>query len=351
METVFVAMSGGVDSAYAACLLKEQGYKAVGFTFDLLPRGLRSESNPKACCSAISMHEARRIADRFSIPHYVINMREEFERYVIRRFVDEYGKGRTPNPCVLCNKHIKFASFLGKARAMGADRVATGHYARLEETSQGLALKKGKDRAKDQSYFLYPVPRDDLSRLAFPLGSYTKETVRREFGALAALKADIKESQDICFIPGNDYRQFISRFIPLKRGPVITEDGARVGYHDGVHLYTIGQRRGIDVPWREALYVIEARAEENLLVVGPKERLMRKRLVADEVNLLGPARKGEARAKVRYRQQEADCSYAVQDGCLEVVFPEPVSAIAPGQSVVLYDGETVLGGGTIRAAG
>ena len=179
-------MSGGIDSAYSACLLKKQGYKTVGFTFDLLPRGLRSESNPRVCCSAISMHRARRIADRLSIPHYVINMQEEFEHYVIRRFVDEYGKGRTPNPCVLCNRYIKFASFLEKALAMGADKVATGHYARLEETPRGPVLKKGKDRAKDQSYFLYPVPHADLSRLTFPLGSYTKETVRREFAATCA---------------------------------------------------------------------------------------------------------------------------------------------------------------------
>ncbi len=346
-----MAMSGGVDSAYAAYLLKEQGYKTIGFTFDLLPRSLRSESNPKVCCSAISMHRARRIADLLSIPHYVINMQEEFERRVIRTFVDEYAKGRTPNPCVLCNRHIKFASFLEKAQAMGADKVATGHYARVEETPVGLALKKGKDKKKDQSYFLYPVLRADFPRLAFPLGSLAKETVRREFGAIAGSDADVRESQDICFIPDNDYRKFIGQFIPLKRGPVVTEDGARVGYHDGVQLYTVGQRRGIDIPYKEALYVLETRAEENVLVVGPKERLLKKRLIAEEVNLLGAAVAGEAQAKVRYRQRETDCSYAMRDGCLEVTFRDPVSAVTPGQSVVLYEGETVLGGGTIRETG
>ncbi len=344
-------MSGGIDSAYSACLLKKRGYKTVGFTFDLLPRGLRSESNPKVCCSAISMDRARRIADRLSIPHYVINMQEEFEYHVIRKFVDEYAKGRTPNPCVLCNRHIKFGSFFKKALAMGADRVATGHYARLEETPQGLVLKKGKDRAKDQSYFLYPVPTADLPRLIFPLGSYTKETVRREFAGCVRGQAEMRESQDICFVPGNDYRGFIGRFIPRRRGQVVTADGAPVGYHEGVHLYTVGQRRGINIPGKEALYVIELRAEENLLVVGPKDRLMRRRLVADEVNMLTSRLQGEAWARVRYRQKEEPCSYALRDGMLEVVFHRPISAITPGQSVVLYDGETVLGGGTIRLTG
>jgi len=344
-------MSGGIDSAYAACLLKEQGYNTIGFTFDLLPRGLRSESNPRVCCSAISMNRARRIADRLSIPHYVINMREEFEQHVIRKFVDEYGKGRTPNPCVLCNRHIKFASFLEKASAMGADRVATGHYARVEETPQGPVLKKGKDRAKDQSYFLYPVPHADLPRLTFPLGSHTKEMVRREFAAGACGQVEMQESQDICFVPGNDYRRFMEQFIPPRRGQVVTVDGALVGYHDGVHLYTVGQRRGINIPCKEALYVIELRAEENLLVVGPKDRLMQRRLIADEVNMLTSRLQGEAWAKVRYRQKEEPCSYSVRDGLLEVVFGRPISAITPGQSVVLYDGETVLGGGTIKLAG
>lgn len=217
MKTVFVAMSGGIDSAYSAFLLKGQGYKTVGFTFDLLPPGLADPCNPKACCSAISTHRARRIADRLSIPHYVMNMREEFERHVIGRFVDEYKRGRTPNPCVLCNRYIKFGSFLNKALAMGANKVATGHYARLEETPSGLSLRKGKDGSKDQSYFLYPLPSDVLPRVAFPLGSYTKETVRRQFAATFG-EPEMRESQDICFIPGNNYRKFVEPFVPSKRG-------------------------------------------------------------------------------------------------------------------------------------
>ena len=216
---------------------------------------------------------------------------------------------------------------------------------------QGPILKKGEDRAKDQSYFLYPVPAADLSRLIFPLGSYTKETVRREFAESVRGQAEMKESQDICFIPGNDYRGFIGRFIPPRRGQVVTTDGAWVGYHNGVHLYTVGQRRGINIPCKEALYVIELRAEENLLVVGPKDRLMQRRLVADEVNMLTSRLQGEAWARVRYRQKEEPCSYALRDGILEVIFHRAISAITPGQSVVLYDGETVLGGGTIRLTG
>jgi tRNA-specific 2-thiouridylase len=348
MKTVFLAMSGGIDSSYAAYLLKKQGYRTVGFTFDLLPRSLRSESNRKMCCSAVNMNRAKRIADDLSIPHYVINMREEFERHVIGRFVEEYRAGRTPNPCVLCNRHIKFAWFLEKALALGADLVATGHYAAVEETEYGFELKKGRDRAKDQSYFLYPIRPADLPLLTFPLAQYTKSRVRCEFAGLAAGRTDVEESQDICFIPGNDYRRFIGQFIPVRKGPIIMIDGKQVGYHEGIHYYTVGQRRGINIPHGEALYVVEVRAEENVLVVGPKEFLKQDRLVADEVNLFAARQEGEARAKVRYRQKEEPCSYSIKDGVLEVVFRHPVSAITPGQSVVLYDGETVLGGGTIR---
>src|SRR5208283_4036289 len=204
-----------------------------------------------------NMNRAKRIADDLSIPHYVINMREEFERHVISRFVDEYRAGRTPNPCVLCNRHIKFAWFLEKALALGADLVATGHYAAIEETGCGFELKKGRDRAKDQSYFLYPIRSADLPLLTFPLADYTKSRVRREFAALAAHRTEVEESQDICFVPDNDYRRFIGQFIPVRKGPIIMIDGKQVGYHEGIHYYTVGQRRGINIPHGEALYVVE----------------------------------------------------------------------------------------------
>ncbi|HUJ70333.1 MAG TPA: tRNA 2-thiouridine(34) synthase MnmA [Syntrophorhabdales bacterium] len=348
VKTVFVAMSGGIDSSYSAYLLKERGYRVIGFTFDLLPASLRNACNPKTCCSAVNTERARRVADNLSIPHYVMNMREDFERLVIERFVDEYRAGRTPNPCILCNRHIKFASFLRKAEAMGADLVATGHYASTKETRSGIELRKGRDRGKDQSYFLYPIRRSDLGTIIFPLADLTKEEVRKEFGAMATENGDTQESQDICFIPENDYRGFVGRFIPLKKGPIVTNDGHLIGYHEGVHLYTIGQRRGIGIPSKGALYVIDINTPDNVITVGTRENLLRKRIVADDVNMLSSARAGEARAKVRYRQKEEACSYAVKGDVLEVVFHEPISSVTPGQSVVLYDGERVLGGATIR---
>ncbi len=350
VKTVFVAMSGGIDSSYSAYLLKKRGYRVIGFTFDLLPKSLRNSCNPKTCCSAVSTGRARRVADSLSIPHYVMNMREDFERHVIERFVDEYRAGRTPNPCVLCNRHIKFASFLRKAKSLEADLVATGHYASTTRTPHGIELRKGRDRAKDQSYFLYPIRRSDLGMITFPLADHAKEEVRREFGAVGAETQEAPESQDICFIPGNDYRGFVGQFIPLKGGPIVTVDGDFVGHHQGVHLYTIGQRRGIGIPSKGALYVIDINTRDNVITVGAKEQLFRKRLLADDVNMLSSASVGEGRAKVRYRQKEEACSYAVKGGLLEVVFHEPVSSVTPGQSVVLYDGDRVLGGATIREA-
>jgi tRNA-specific 2-thiouridylase len=348
MKTVFLAMSGGTDSSYSAHLLQEAGYKVVGFTFDLLPASLRNECNPKICCSAASIERARNVADRLGIPHYVLNMREEFERFVIQHFVDDYREGLTPNPCVLCNRHIKFDLFLKKAVAMGADFVATGHYARIEEAPGGPELKKGLDAAKDQSYFLYPVRREDLPMILFPVGGITKETVRGGFARLG--ESRVPESQDICFIPDGDYRDFVRQFVPARPGPIVFSNGRRIGDHEGVHFYTIGQRRGINIPFSEPLYVVELKARENVVVVGAKDELRRTRLRARDVNMLVTSSSGKARARVRYRQKEQRCSYSLTGDRLEIIFDEPISSITPGQSVVLYDGETVLGGGIVEEA-
>ncbi len=350
MRTVFLAMSGGLDSSFSAYLLSRQGYNVVGVTFALLPKSVGNTRNPKACCSLESTNRARRVADNLSIPHYVINLRREFEEHVIEKFVTEYRSGRTPNPCILCNQYIKFSSFVQMAMALGADAVATGHYAAIRESEAGWLLTKGKDISKDQSYFLYPIQRHRLSSLLFPLSEYTKKEVRLDMSGFGCDSTRIRESQDICFIPDNDYRQFISPYVSLKRGDIFLHDGRHLGFHEGIHLYTIGQRRGLNIPFAEPLYVTEIRPAENALIVGPKELLHRRFLQADQVNMLSTRTSGRAHARVRYRQKEEPCTYTEKDGRLEVTFDNSVSAVTPGQSVVLYEGETVLGGGTILQA-
>jgi len=342
-----VAMSGGMDSSFAAYKLKQEGYEVVGITYQLLPEFIKNVNNPKACCSLETVDRARKVARDLSIRHYVINLREDFERYVIERFIEEYKAGRTPNPCILCNRYIKFSSFFRKARAMGAGKMATGHYAAIGKTAEGPILKKSRDRAKDQSYFLYPIEKDVLKDVLFPLGGEIKTELKDRAYLINPDFRKVRESQDICFVPENDYREFLKGFVQPKRGPAYFVDGTLLGHHEGIHLYTVGQRRGLGIPFSEPLYVVEIRSAENTLILGTKEHLKKKRLIADETNVLIAAQ-GRASGKVRYRQADVPCTYRLSDGRLEVEFEEPLHAITPGQSVVLYHGDAVAAGGVIK---
>jgi tRNA-specific 2-thiouridylase len=352
METVFIAMSGGIDSSFAAYLLKQKGYKVVGITFQLLPETVKSAKNPKACCSRETIHRAKKIAASLSIPHYIINMRKEFEEYVIDNFLNEYKSGRTPNPCILCNKYIKFLSFHDKALSIGADKIATGHYAIIDSTAGNYTIRKGTDRNKDQSYFLYPIKESSLKHILFPIGTYTKDSLKDNAGKLGWNLQNVKESQDICFIPEGDYRNFLSNYIKLQEGPIYRTDGTFMGKHNGIHLYTIGQRRGLNIPYKEPLYIIEIIPDKNTLIVGPKEHLKKKKLVAYRGNFFNMNMPGFASgifsAKVRYRQKEELCTFATSDDLLYINFENPIYSIAPGQSVVIYKDDAIVCGGIIR---
>lgn len=347
METVFVAMSGGFDSSFAAYLLKKKGYNVVGVTFRLLPESSGFCGTAQSCSLTDIETRAHNIADHLSIPHYVFDLREDFEYHVIRRFIDEYKSGRTPNPCILCNKFIKFSSFAKKAFSMGADRIATGHYAGIEERNGNYYLKKGADRTKDQSYFLYTVEQDILKRTLFPLGMYHKNHLKEESGNISWNIYNAKDSQDICFIPGNSYGKFLSTYAVSEKGPVYHVNGTFLGTHKGLHFYTIGQRKGINIPYKEALYVVNIIPAENTLIVGNKEDLMGKALIALDIAVF-PVTSGDVKGKVRYRQKEVPCVYKVVGEKLHVEFLHPVSSITPGQSVVLYHDDTVVAGGVIE---
>ena len=363
---IAVAMSGGVDSSTVAALLVREGRQVVGLTMQLwnqrrLPE-LSNEGATGRCCSLDDVYDARRVAEQIGIPYYVVNFEEQFEKQVVEPFVAEYLAGRTPVPCTLCNNYIKFDRFLELADSVGARQIATGHYARVcyDETSGRYQLLRPADETKDQTYFLFGLTQAQLSRTLFPLGAMTKTEVRELARSMDLSVAAKNDSQEICFVPNGDYAAFLSAWLtetggppPPERGPIVTTDGRTLGEHDGVHHFTVGQRRGLGVATGEPLYVIATHPETRQVVVGANDELLRPGLHAKDVNWISVAGiKGPTRAQVKIRNKHAAAPatlYPAGDPArVEVVFQEPQRAVTPGQGAVFYDGDLVLGGGWIE---
>jgi tRNA-specific 2-thiouridylase len=354
---VVVGMSGGVDSSVAAALLVERGYDVVGVTMRVWP-GASGDDPVKrfgACCGSEAVDDARRVARTLGIPYYVLNMEAEFERAVVDRFADEYRHGRTPVPCVACNANLKFGSLLARARAWDAAGVATGHYARVtrDETTGRYLLRRGKDARKDQSDFLWPLTQSQLAAAHFPVGDLDKADVRAYARRRGLVTADKPESQEICFVPDDDYRGFLRRRDPslFQLGPIVNAAGAVLGTHTGVAGYTVGQRKGLGLTGGTALYVVDLDAEANRVTVGGFADLERAGLIATDVNFIAcepPREPIRVEARIRHGHRPAPAAVrAREDGTAEIVFDEPQRAITPGQSVVWYRDDLVVGGGVI----
>ena len=356
---ILVAMSGGVDSSVAAAMLSEQGYDVVGIAMRLAPEPPPASSRRRGtCCSHDDFEDARRVAERMKFPFYVVDLRAEFQSRVIDNFVSEYVAGRTPNPCVMCNREIKFDRLWERARALGADFIATGHYARIERDGAGkFHLVRAADAAKDQTYFLFSMTQTELARTLFPIGTLTKLEVRARARELGLANADKPESQEICFVPDRDYARFVERRADparLRTGRVIDADGRAIANHSGVHRFTVGQRRGLGVATGEPLYVREIRAGDGDVVVGPRESLASSGLVAQQVSLVDSSLRGEvaavAEVKVRYRHPALPATLEFRADRVHVRFQSRGPAVTPGQACVFYRGDEVLGGGIIERA-
>jgi tRNA-specific 2-thiouridylase len=365
-ETIAVAMSGGVDSSTVAAMLRAEGHNVVGLTMQLWNqrRLAGREGMPEQvqgrCCSIDDVYDARRVAEEFGIPYYVVNHEERFEQDVVRPFVTDYLSGRTPIPCSLCNNHLKFDQLLTVARQIGAEKIATGHYARNEydRTRQRWILKRPADRAKDQTYFLFGLTQEQLSRTLFPLGEKTKPEVREDARKLGLnVLAEKPDSQEICFVPGGDYKKFIDAYLaeqgqqlPETEGELVTTSGEVVGRHAGIHNYTVGQRKGLGVSRPDPLYVLELRGDRKQVVVGSNDELMSNVMRVKNANWISiPSLDAPMRVhgKIRHRHEPASATIKVDDDQVLCTFDEPQRAITPGQTAVFYDGDDVVGGGWI----
>jgi len=353
LPRIVVAMSGGVDSSVAALLLREAGHEVIGLSMQLYDqRG--GHAGFGSCCTLDDLHDARRVASLLGIPHYIVNLEGRFEETVVANFVREYLAGRTPLPCAHCNTDLKFAELVDRALALGADAVATGHYARVQDSGGRRRLLRGADPRKDQSYFLFGLTQAQLSHAVFPLADMNKDDVRELARRHGLPVADKHDSQEICFVPDDDYAAVVARKAggAVRAGEIVDRTGAVLGHHDGVHRFTIGQRKGLRLSSREPLYVVGLDAAGARVQVGPRHELERRVLTASGVNWIAgapPAEEVAAAVQIRYRHPASPAQLTpLPDGRARVEFGTAQSAITPGQAAVFYDGEEVLGGGWIE---
>ncbi len=369
-ETVVVAMSGGVDSSVAAALLTEQGYRVIGVMMRLWAEFSQGVARSNKCCSLEAVNDARRVADVLDIPFYLINVEQPFKEHVVDTFIDGYTAATTPNPCLACNRHIRLGYLFDYAQALGADYLATGHYARVRRLDEpaGVMLNwpeltypiwqlwRGVDTRKDQSYVLHMATQRELAHLMFPLGVFTKREVREMAAARGLLVADKRESQDLCFLADNDYRRFLSDWAPaaVQPGSIIDQAGRVLGHHTGLAFYTIGQRKGLGIAGTHPYFVLRLDPVHNTVIVGPEEALGQSSLTASQVTWgvgQSPAGSIDVQARIRYKAHDVPATVTPTDpDTVRVVFHTALRDITPGQGVVFYDGDACLGGGIIERA-